>query len=285
MFSFFKRLVWGKSEPSLSHDSSHDLASTVAPFAVPALHIVCAGAPSRSHFGGSPRLPAHVAWPQKNGIALGFLARLSLAEIHQACTIPWLPTNGALLFFYDMEYQPWGFDPEDRGGFAVLHVPDLDEPVAQPNDEPAMDSVTLHHRNIAFRKITVLPDAERSPVAELNLTDDELDEYIDLAAKPFGGKPKHQIAGFPAPIQNDNMELECQLVSNGLYCGNASGYSDPRAAVLKAGADNWRLLLQFDTDADLDVMWGDGGTIYYWVQEHEARAGNFANSWLVFQCF
>lgn len=80
------------------------------------------------------------------------------------------------------------------------------------------------------------------------------------------------------------MELECQLASNGVYCGNASEYASPQAVALAPGAPNWRLLLQFDTDDDLDVMWGDAGTIYYWVEEKKARAGNFANSWLVLQC-
>ncbi len=106
----------------------------------------------------------------------------------------------------------------------------------------------------------------------------------DVADAPFRGLPKHQVGGFPAVIQGDDMDLDCQLASSGLYCGDSSGYADPRAATLKAGAANWRLLFQFDTDDDLDIMWGDGGTIYFWVQEREARAGNFANAWLILQC-
>ena len=30
--------------------------------------------------------------------------------------------------------------------------------------------------------------------------------------------------------------------------------------------------------------WGDAGTIYYWVEEHRARAGDFSNTWLILQC-
>jgi uncharacterized protein YwqG len=39
-----------------------------------------------------------------------------------------------------------------------------------------------------------------------------------------------------------------------------------------------------DTDDELDVMWGDGGMLYFWVEEEAARAGRFDNVWLVLQC-
>jgi len=32
-------------------------------------------------------------------------------------------------------------------------------------------------------------------------------------------------------------------------------------------------------------MWGDGGTIYYWVEADAARTGQFDNTWLILQCF
>lgn len=51
------------------------------------------------------------------------------------------------------------------------------------------------------------------------------------------------------------MELECQLVSNGIYCGDPSGYAGPEAARLKPGARDWSLLLQLDTDDDRGMMW------------------------------
>jgi uncharacterized protein YwqG len=55
-------------------------------------------------------------------------------------------------------------------------------------------------------------------------------------------------------------------------------------AALESGASNWRLLLQLDTDDDLGVMWGDCGTLYYWVEEQASRSGHFSNVWLILQC-
>jgi uncharacterized protein YwqG len=261
-----------------------DVALLAAPLAAPAAHIVKTDAPSLSHFGGSPNLPPGRAWPDRNGTRLSFLARLSLAELHRTLPIDWLPEAGALLFFYDLEQQPWGFDPKDRGGWAVLLVPDLPAPSSQPSTAKKTDLVTLRHFNVTFRRVAALPSVDREMVAALNLSEPELDRYWGLAEQPFEGCPQHQVSGFPAPVQGDGMELECQLASHGIYCGETLGFTGERAESLPPGAADWRLLLQFDSDEDLDVMWGDAGTVYYWVEADAARAGRFENTWLILQC-
>src|SRR5262245_37266549 len=111
-----------------------DLQAITAPLSITGIHLIPADGSSRSWLGGSPGLPAGVTWPEWKGRKLGFLARISLADLRQALPITWLPASGALLFFYDTEEQPWGFDPADRGGCAVLCVPDLDAPVMPPDD-------------------------------------------------------------------------------------------------------------------------------------------------------
>ncbi len=254
------------------------LAESVA---APAIHVIAAGEASRSHLGGSPRLPGGVSWPEWQGRRLGFLARLSLPEVHRARKLEWLPPDGALLFFYDVEEQPWGFDPKDKGSCAVLHVPDLDEPLASSAD--AAEDEYFPQMNVEFREIAIYPSTDRPAVDVLDLSDEERERYWELLDSPFRGMPKHQVAGLPAPVQGDYMELECQLASNGLYCGNQTGYNDPRAKALGSGAADWRLLLQLDTDDDA-VMWGDCGTLYFWIRVNEAAAGNFDNPWLVLQC-
>jgi len=129
-----------------------------------------------------------------------------------------------------------------------------------------------------------LPSPGRDHIRSLELTDKECDAYLDLLDEPFGAKPQHQVGGFPSPVQGDDMELECQLVSHGLYCGDNSGYQGARATALEPGASEWRLLLQIDSDEDLGAMWGDLGKLYFWVRESEARRSDFSNVWLVLQC-
>jgi uncharacterized protein YwqG len=85
------------------------------------------------------------------------------------------------------------------------------------------------------------------------------------------------------PIQGD-MQLEAQLVSNGLYCGNPSGYEDPRRETLEPGADEWVLLLQFDSDSRIDVMWGDLGMLYFWIRKSDLAERRFDRTWMTVQC-
>ncbi|MDJ0915772.1 MAG: DUF1963 domain-containing protein, partial [Desulfobacterales bacterium] len=138
--------------------------------------------------------------------------------------------------------------------------------------------------NISFRLIDSSPGWERDAVAKLNLTDQEFDLLSDLQTEAFEDNPMHQMGGYPYPMQGDQMELECQLVTNGLYCGDASGYQDPRAKELQKGVADWQLLFQMDSDDDLNLMWGDAGLIYFWIRKQDAMAKSFEKTWLVLQC-
>lgn len=275
MSAFFRNL-FGKHE---DREPVRDVAALAEPLGVPAVHVVASDMPSTSHFGGVVQLPPGIARPSRNGEQLTLLARLALADVQRALAIPWLPRDGSLLFFYDVERQPWGFDPKDRGGWAVLYVPDLEIASVDSEDDGV---IPLSH--VEFRSIRPLPSWERASVEALQLNDEEFDAFVELGEAQFDGAPKHQVGGCPDPVQGDVMELEAQLASHGEYVGEPSDYETARAKQLAPGAANWKLLLQFDTDDDLDVMWGDSGKLYFWVEEERARAGDFTNVWLVLQC-
>lgn len=253
------------------------------PLAVPAIHIVRSDTPSRSHLGGIADLPAGLAWPEYEGSSLSLLAHLSLSHLHAAHQIEWLPTTGSLLFFYDVDRQPWGYDPHDRGSARVLHIPDSAAPPSHAENQPKKGTPTLPRQDVAFREIQVFP-ADRPCVRALDLSDEESDAFCNAADAAFGNKPHHQVAGYPGPIQTDNMEMECHLVMNGLYLGGLRGDDSARTEELCGRADRWVLLLQLDTDDDLGFIWGDCGRLYFWVEKEAARAGDFSNVWLILQC-
>ena len=109
-----------------------------------------------------------------------------------------------------------------------------------------------------------------------------LEDIMDQYQQCYEGAA-HQVLGFPYTIQGD-MRLECQLASNGLYCGDETGYKDPRAKALEPGAADWQLLFQLDSDDRASMMWGDMGTLYFWIKEQDLAAGRFGNVWMVLQC-
>ncbi|HEU4770352.1 MAG TPA: YwqG family protein [Pyrinomonadaceae bacterium] len=243
---------------------------------------MASGTPSRSHLGGNTNLPAAVTWPEWNGRRLDLLARISMPELQQTHRIDWLPQEGALLFFFDTDEQPWGFDPNDRGGSAVLHVPDLETPISDSSAGIGGEN-SFPHRSLILRGVDTFPSTDRPELKALS--DEEKEAYWSFLDTAFEELPKHQLGGFPYPIQSDDMELQCQLVTHGLYLGDSTGYDDPRAKRLGIAAKDWRLLLQLDTDVDADMMWGDSGTLYFWVRQEDAAARRFQNVWTILQCF
>jgi uncharacterized protein YwqG len=256
----------------------------VAPLARPAAHVVVVDVPTRSHFGGLPNLPPDLPWPKRDGTPLTFLARLSLSELQRAQAFDWLPTSGALLFFYDFEEPPWGNHPNDCEFFSVLQAPDLTfmaSPEAANTDDAGR---SLPHRNVGFRPIQSLPSVqiipgERELIREGDLTEKEFKEYVELTEEEFRGTLKNQVGGFPWPMQWDIMELDCQLASHGLY---SHEHDSPRAIELSPGAADWRLLFQIDEDEVINKLFSS--MIYFWVREQDARAGVFEYAWVTAQC-
>ena len=278
---FFNRII-GFIRTTLP---TRDVAALTCDLAEPALQLHTTDAAAKSYFGGLPEAPADFAWPVYHGRPLTLLATLCLDELAGARQFSWLPAKGRLLFFYDAVAQPWGFDPEESEGWRVLFIDGDGTSLAevQPPEELSEDYI-LPRYTIGLRAVNTFPSWEREAAARLRLNDAELDLYSDIRFNVYNGSPHHQIGGYPDPLQNDRMELECQLVSNGLYCGDNSCFESERALAMRKDAADWRLLLQMDSDDELAVMWGDAGLLYFWIKESDAKEGRFDKAWLVLQC-
>ncbi len=244
----------------------------------------------RSRVGGLPDLPAGLSWPRRipGGAPLSFLAQFNLAEVAPYDPEGRLPRQGMLWFFYDAEEQPWGFDPADRGAWRVIYA-DVDPAglVRLGSPEALGTEWIFREATVGFRRELTLPPLESGFVQGLNLSREERGRYMDLEEavhRLYGGENIHRLLGHPQPIQGD-MQLECQLVSHGLYCGTSEGYQDPQAEALRPGAADWRLLFQLDSDFDATgMMWGDVGRLYFWIREQDLRERRFADVWMVLQC-
>jgi uncharacterized protein YwqG len=240
----------------------------------------------QSRIGGQPDLPPQFQWPRFNGLGQSFIAQLDLAELAAQPSVLPLPKQGYLAFFYDSEQRTWGFDPKDGGSALVAYFPGPASSLVR-TELPAdvAEAGRIHCCALRYTPDQNLPDAW-SAYYEPALSADErtlLFNYHD-AVRGESNTPRHRLGGHADCVQNPEMELECQLVTNGLYCGNATGYEDPRKKILAPGALDWRLLLQVDTDDDAGIMWGDCGTIYYWIREADLRARDFDKCWLILQC-
>lgn len=240
-----------------------------------------------SRIGGAPDVSGDFRWPEFGGQPLAFIAQLNLAQFASLLPAGELPLAGWLLFFNDARQQNWGFDPKDRGSAIVAYVPPdaVLQRIAVPEslDEQGRFSPCAVRD---LRVVLTLPGYESPLLDPLGFSKGEQDRYFEDVLQPLNaaeGQVYHQLGGYAEPIQND-MQLECQLTTHGIYCGDASGYEDPRRNALEAGTADWRLLLQVDSDDNAQMMWGDAGRLYYWIRRQDLAARRFDDSWLILQC-
>ncbi|MGE7094486.1 YwqG family protein [Lysinibacillus sp. NPDC048646] len=260
------------------------IRATTTPTADDAIQI------GQSKIGGTPDVPTDFAWPfTNNDQPLYFLCQLNLTEVQPYDSDNLLPDEGLLSFFYDAAGQPWGYDPNDGDGFHVFHFTQAPDRLHRLQQPAALDehivSAALH-----FRNEWTLPSWE-SPYAENLediLTEEQQDTYNDFlyewVDEEATEQTTHRIDGHPDMIQGD-MYLQCQFVTNGLYCGDATAYNHPLRKELEPHVKDWHLLLQLDSEDDLGYMWGDSGKLYFWIRKEDCQNKNFDKAWTVLQCY
>lgn len=237
------------------------------------LLLVRAAEPGFSKLGGDPELPDGVAWPEVRGRPCAFVAQIDLSALPRDAGLNWLPGTGLLYAFVDLE----GY------GFADQVQVRLDASAAGEPRSPPARGLRFPERRIGFEPHASLPSLDWLGVdpAETDLTDDQLDEIADLSEGSFGSGVQHRIGGYPSEIQGEQMRLSCELSRRGL---EPLQRAEVPAAVLRA-SKSWRLLLQIDSDPDLKMNWGDGGRLYVFVREQDARAGDVSRTVTIFQTY
>lgn len=241
-----------------------------------------------SKMGGCPDLPAGFEWPEKDGRRLQFLVQIRCEEVAALDATGTLPRSGYLWFFYDVEEQPWGIDPKDRGGWAVRYAEVGPGALTRAEDGGDAVEATVEVCGLSFRAAFSLPQDVTGRTG-VELTDEESDalmELPDAATEEGKGSPLvsagHRLLGYPMPVQGDEMEEECETAS-GPRVAARSG-QEYRKEMLERTA-RWRLLMQVDTDDRAGVMWGDCGMLYFWIPEESLAARRFEDVWLVLQCY
>lgn len=264
------------------------LKEKVSDLTQPAVHLRKTENQTNSKFGGKPIVDDNdFVWPISNEKPMCFLAQIDLNEISEKLDYEWLGNTGSVLFFYDVREMPWGFDPKDRGKWKVIYQEAPSIEVEYPNDLER--ELIIKEKFIEASKIELLPSFDDKVVRDLNLSDEEIDLYIEIEEHYeefdlFRDSPAHQVGGFPRPVQGNDMQFESDRASNGIYMGDGKGYKNATDKDFESAKNKWQLLFQFDSDDELNVMWGDLGMVYFWVERDKSRENNYEDTWLVLQC-
>ena len=233
----------------------------------PSLRLAVTAKKTASFFGGKPLVSVDFVWPHNDGIPLSFIGQLDLGEINTG-SIPWLPSKGRLLFFYDIVDAPWGIYPKDQKSSLVLYDDGLS--VLHTKEYPAAlkKDATIHAtKYLRAENLMSYPTANRIIFS----SNSDYEAYYDFLNEYYMS-PHHQVDGYPSSIQSDTMERECQKIDE----------ANTQRVNLE---DDWKLLLQFDTDEELGVMWGDLGRIYFWIRKSDAIKNVFTNTCLILQSY
>lgn len=263
-----------------------------------------------SKIGGTPDLPATVAWPTRQGYsnatkqiyaqpsghdahserAIDFILQLDLAAASTAGALDIdLPQTGYLWFFYDAVCQPWGMSPPERAGWSLIWRDTSDlEPRPRPAD--SVRAPAFNEYQLGFRPESSLAPSVLDPAygrdAHNKLPLDVLETLEELLVSRSSGFGRiHKLGGWPDEVQDPNMGIECEAASQGIERPYLIGQTDPkRWKEIERAAQNWRLVLQIDSDEHVGWMWGDMGVIYVWMRETDIAARRFDRAWVILQC-
>ena len=247
-----------------------------------------------SKIGGAAHLPPDFIWPEFWDCPLIFIAQFNLADIKKYDLDKKLPQEGMLYFFYEGGRESFGDDLNKKGSFFVAHYKgDISKLEVIDMSEYAEFSPC----KLNFSSEYVYPYGEH--LFSIGLSEEEsdtiffiegldrtkafdeiMDEYHDKMVTCADSQ--HQLLGYANSVQNEVM-LECQLVTNGIPCLDEEIYDSPEAKAFEEGVKDWTLLFQIDSDENADILWGDYGKVYFAIKKDDLAAGNFDNIWGVLQ--
>lgn len=249
-----------------------EVTGAVLPLIRPALRLGAEG-PVTVHLGGPPLLPPGQAWPVWNERPLDFLGAIDFAELAALGPIPGLPAEGTAAFYYATEIpRPWGDQPGQREGWRVF-TGDLREA------EPPSGTSSYPRCPVAAAPFLSLPSPQEPHVRRLEgIYSGILPVYEQLyvAWTQYAWPddlPVHQLGGWPALVQRP-VGPDCLFASTGRVPETEELSVDDHAA-----AEEWRLLLQLDSDDRLGWYWGDPGRVYFCARESDP----LEQSWLTLQ--
>lgn len=222
-----------------------------------------------SKFGGLPYLLQGQAYPtDSDGEDLFFLGQINFGDMPALAPFP----EKGILQFYISDDQSYGQDDEDplsQERFRLLYIPEVLEDPAQLTTDFSF-----------LREFGELPVYPGTTFGMEFILSKELVPIEDHAFSHLMGKDFFEQFG---EQQWPVYELYGNSVSSdGHKIGGYAHFAqeDPRKQ-----EDPYLLLCQFDTDNDIESMWGDMGTAHFFIKESDLKGLNFDKVWFHWDCY
>lgn len=241
-----------------------------------------------------------------SALPLSFIAQINCDEIHEYDKDKLLPSKGMLYFFYELANMTWG-DIGDKGGARVYYYSGSVSEL-QRTDFPSdlKEEFMLPEMPMTFYSKVELPDFEefiewhdefsqhenvRSRINYWNIYDETKTKLgIENEYDTEEDVKINKLLGYANLIQA-GMLLECEVATKGIKLySERGGYSDKitkeELRQYKEDCTKWQLLFQLESivTKKYEMLWGDVGRIYFYVNSNDLRKLNFENCWLILQC-
>ena len=242
-----------------------------------------------SKIGGKPCLPKKEGWfyvgNGDKSYPLVFVAQINLEDVAKHDKEHVLPEKGMLYFFYDFIEESIGCHPEDKEHFKVFyHEGELSELEEKDYPENLQEDFRIPEFAIKFSMRDEVPMCE-----EYNeITDGKIDyDDYNYEVARVGLDYNHdqeifKLLGY-ADLCQGSMLIECEMVSNGINCGDFEHL--PLRTQYSEKATDWILLFQVDiiSNAEFELMIGDTGRLYYYIRKEDLKNKRFEKCWFMTQ--
>ncbi len=233
----------------------------------------------KSKMGGSPDLPVDLSWPkigeggsiERHEDLMDFLLQINLVEVSDMLAAESLPKDGMLYFFVNLERLN-GETSDSRNSSKIIYSSSKSSLVRRSDKESR-----FHPCEVKFEEGWTIDGEAVVPQGEMN-------EFLAVLSEIEGNAPEHQLMGFPYIVQaGDDMRRYCEeFVREPSSDGDALTEIDFSETNLR----HWRLLCQLKSDElGPDWMWGDLGSLYFWIRSKDLATLAFDRHWLVMQSF
>lgn len=245
-------------------------------------------------FGGKPDLPKDFEWfyfrgedfqNETKNRPLSFLAQINCKEVKEYDKDNVLPNSGMIYFFYDCRAMKWGFDPKDEGSAKVYYYDgEISELIRTDFPNDMEEEHKIPEVKIDFSNSFNVPYYEEFSEHYGYDGWDEYDE-IKYSLGYEDSEEKSKLLGY-ADIIQDDMLLECEKVTNGINCGGIPKIKPRKLKKMKSDSKKWQLLFQLSTVYvdGYELMFGDCGSIFFYIKAEDLEKRNFDNCWLILQC-
>lgn len=233
-----------------------------------------------------PDLPAHIPWPtyqaedlfasesHKSDKAVGqpldFIAQINLSEIKGISYSPKLPGKGFLYFFFQKEEQPDGSSASERGASRVIYYDGgTDSLIRSSSIKPSSNLCSVKFEDSYFFDEGLF-----------SVDPNYFDEYWDVLQSFSAPESRYRLLGAPYLVQvGGAMRLSCEQNYRGIFDQSVISDTD-----IEEKLKRWTLLLQVDSDIDgPGWMWGDNGSLYFWIKEEDLARNVFDDHWHAIQ--